>query len=349
MANKRLDYLDMAKGIGIILVVLGHIVYTEQHIMIWIASFHMALFFVISGILMGLKDKPIRDIKAEIVHIAKGILIPYAWFSGLDFLLDIGNVLLGKISQEAFWRNLVSSVTFYGKSVLWFLTALFIAEAILIVLRAKCKDTVGIVVTVVIAAIAVVCKYGIDKVYGMYADSFAMVSLLNVVRTLIRGCIVLPYLSAGYYVTKYVKKTDALCEPKRRYQVAFAVILLLINIIVAIENGSVDTNNMILGNVFLYYTGGLAGSFAIVLLCKNMWSLKPLTYIGRNSLIIMATHLDCYILWAGLKVGMVVFGRVPQVALLVLIALVVTLLLSCIVVEVINRFMPFMVGKRKSA
>lgn len=45
MQQKRLDYLDMAKGIGIFLVILGHIEYIQEDTLKWISSFHMPLFF----------------------------------------------------------------------------------------------------------------------------------------------------------------------------------------------------------------------------------------------------------------------------------------------------------------
>lgn len=104
----------MSKGLGIILVVLGHIVYTNQYVMVWISSFHMALFFIVSGVLLAIKDER-DDLGVSIKKRVRGIMIPYLWFSLIDFILDIGNVLLGKIDKASFNRNLVSSLTFYGK------------------------------------------------------------------------------------------------------------------------------------------------------------------------------------------------------------------------------------------
>ena len=56
MPNKRLYYLDMAKGVGIFLVILGHIEYLDPDIKRWISSFHMPLFFVVGGILAYIKE-----------------------------------------------------------------------------------------------------------------------------------------------------------------------------------------------------------------------------------------------------------------------------------------------------
>ena len=49
---KRIDYLDYTKGFGILLVILGHIYDASNPIKIWLYSFHMPLFFIISGFLL---------------------------------------------------------------------------------------------------------------------------------------------------------------------------------------------------------------------------------------------------------------------------------------------------------
>ena len=47
--NKRIEYLDIARGIGIFLVVLGHCYSLPEWMWHLIYSVHMPLFFVLSG------------------------------------------------------------------------------------------------------------------------------------------------------------------------------------------------------------------------------------------------------------------------------------------------------------
>lgn len=47
-SRARLPWLDVLKGIGIILVVVGHI-YSNKTIFNWLYSFHMPLFFFAAG------------------------------------------------------------------------------------------------------------------------------------------------------------------------------------------------------------------------------------------------------------------------------------------------------------
>ncbi len=43
----RIDSLDILKGIGIILVVVGHMIGNQLYIRPWIYAFHMPLFFML--------------------------------------------------------------------------------------------------------------------------------------------------------------------------------------------------------------------------------------------------------------------------------------------------------------
>ena len=52
---ERLVFIDNAKGIGIILMILGHIPNMPEFFHSWIYSFHMPLFFFISGYLFNEK------------------------------------------------------------------------------------------------------------------------------------------------------------------------------------------------------------------------------------------------------------------------------------------------------
>ncbi len=76
----RLPWLDILKGIGIILVLVGHI-YSNDINYNWLYSFHMPLFFLVAG--YTYKPKPIlQDIK----HRFQTIVIPYLSF-GLLILI----------------------------------------------------------------------------------------------------------------------------------------------------------------------------------------------------------------------------------------------------------------------
>lgn len=54
----RIDSLDILKGIGIILVVVGHMIGNQLYIRPWIYAFHMPLFFMVSGYCFNIAKHP---------------------------------------------------------------------------------------------------------------------------------------------------------------------------------------------------------------------------------------------------------------------------------------------------
>jgi len=47
--NKRVDWIDVARGIAILLVIIGHTVPFESFTRVIIYSMHMPIFFILSG------------------------------------------------------------------------------------------------------------------------------------------------------------------------------------------------------------------------------------------------------------------------------------------------------------
>ena len=123
--KERYNELDLMKGIGIILVYLGHsfnlkgLVGNSIYSYLWniIYSFHMPLFFLISGFLMN-NGKEIQ-LKKYYIHKIKRILIPYFFINLIDFF------------PRTLFPNLVNSkfdimrVFFYGTKITWFIYTLF--------------------------------------------------------------------------------------------------------------------------------------------------------------------------------------------------------------------------------
>lgn len=122
--------LDIAKGIGIILVVIGHCVNTESLPGKVIYSFHMPLFFIISGILFNPKIN--YDFQMFCKKRAKQLLIPAFYFT----VLSIGvGWLLGEDTTDSIKR-----LSWEGLPVpLWFLVDLFLVELSYWVISVQCK------------------------------------------------------------------------------------------------------------------------------------------------------------------------------------------------------------------
>lgn len=55
ISKRRIEWIDIVKGIGILLMVIGHAGVSSQ-IKVWIYGFHMPLFFILAGYLYSMFD-----------------------------------------------------------------------------------------------------------------------------------------------------------------------------------------------------------------------------------------------------------------------------------------------------
>lgn len=118
--DQRNRTLDIAKGIGICLVVLGHIQNPTQP---YIYGFHMPMFFILSGMFFKEKylDEPIRYVKSRFQR----LLLPF-------LLINIFAYFIFPHEVAPWWRmfGIVSAID-YPNSMLgavWFLKTLFVVS-----------------------------------------------------------------------------------------------------------------------------------------------------------------------------------------------------------------------------
>ena len=345
MSTKRLSYFDLAKGFGILLVVYGHIEYISEEMRGWISSFHMPLFFVISGMLIAYKCEENLSVKDAITKKAKGILVPYLWFSIIYFFIDIMNVLLHKIDMKTFCENAISSITFYGVSVLWFLPALFIGEitAIILVRNIKIKYLL-IPVSLLIAIIVYFFQMKISYIYDANIEILYITSLVNFVRVFIRGIIASFFVVTGYCIFNvFLRKNECFSF----IELIIGIVLFIVNIFLSKINGCVDFHYIVLRNVPMFFISAILGSMAIILISKNIKPIAFIQFFGKNSLAIMATHIHCYVLYAGIRTAWFIDTFVTRAKSYIFMfnIMVFTMIFECIIVLILNKFFPFVLGK----
>ena len=118
MESKRIYSYDYMKALAIFCVVLGHLLErsdsSDNCIRTFIYSFHMPVFFLVSGLLSHRKIFVVKDLFVWYKKKNK-ILLPLFFFS-------VGNICL--LNQP--WLDIVS----WGKFGLWFLWVLFLFDTI---------------------------------------------------------------------------------------------------------------------------------------------------------------------------------------------------------------------------
>ncbi|MBQ9374979.1 MAG: acyltransferase family protein [Ruminococcus sp.] len=163
--GKRLGWADCAKGIGIILVVLGHTIvpsiYTSnvvaQFIREFIYNFHMQLFFFISGYLFEYGIDKYSDKKRFIISKARRLLLPYVFFSAFAYCLIAIILRFEKLAvilkdggyySRSFFKAVFETLTHQGHidKHLWFVYTLFFIFVINIFFVKALKHPVTLII-----------------------------------------------------------------------------------------------------------------------------------------------------------------------------------------------------------
>lgn len=119
MYKQRIAYIDLVKGIGILCVLFGHLIPNDGIVKPAIYSFHMPLFFILTGIL--LKKESIQIKVSKKFH---QVIIPYiVW--GLIF----SSFSFSKLALILYGTN-ESLIIAGSNGMLWFLVASFFASII---------------------------------------------------------------------------------------------------------------------------------------------------------------------------------------------------------------------------
>lgn len=132
MTQKRFDYIDIAKGLGILMVVWAHILLTGwSHRFIY--AFHMPLFFFLSGMLFQRQKYP--SFMNFVAHRAKRLLLPYVIYSVVTWCMWAVFQYLRHGDVTSYVMPLLQTFIAQGSgafiahnSALWFIPCLFLVE-----------------------------------------------------------------------------------------------------------------------------------------------------------------------------------------------------------------------------
>ena len=341
MPRRRLTYLDMAKGIGIFLVILGHIEYIREDTLKWISSFHMPLFFVIGGILAYEKREEGRPLFSALAARARGTLVPYAAFTIMLLTMNTLEHLLepGALSGAQLARQYVDAATGYGIHILWFLPAYFTAGAIFLLLERGLRPVSRNLAILLLA----VGAYGVTVIFRL--DQYAVTDLslagfagMDLLITLLRGILAMPFLLMGWYLGAFYGRLS---------RKAFPVLALLL-----IPGGILALHLSVFDLHYLYvepwhYLAAFLSCAGLTALMRALPAIRPLAWLGRNSLVIMCTHATFFVVYY-VSLGMFFIDNrlpLPQpvfnlgVAVLVCAA-------EIPVVLVFNRYFGYLLGRK---
>jgi acyltransferase len=328
--SARIDYLDLLKGVGIFLVVWGHTMTPRS---VWIYSFHMPLFFFLSGIVH--KNKPWKDFFLGKLN---RLYIPYAIFSFLSWLFYLGLIICQE--KPAQLQNHLPKIMSVlngianngGNDSIWYLTCLLLVGIFYWFLRRFLPDPRLLPITIVCSSL-IGYRLGILRITLPFKAEVAFTGL------------VFYYLGHLSLETGLLQKVNKI---KPTLLVIFILIAIPLQVFLARLNVAISPGiskvaliSNRLGNYFLFYAAALLAIFYLILIAQRIGYSKVWNYLGQNSLLILAVHKPLFSLFQ------LIFGpRVTSHWLYGITASIAVLLISLPLIKLSNRYLPFLVGKK---
>lgn len=273
--QKRLDYIDILKGIAILSVVIGHMGMSAIDKAIY--SFHMPLFFLISGYFLT-AEKNFRDYAKDKI---RQLIKPYIFTCiALLILSVLSNLVLGKNEKivgdllKWIYAALYGSCNDYqypyyikGIGIIWFLPALVWG---LIIVKWFMNKKYGKICIFLLACIAYVSSKYIWLPWSIQAGAVAAVYI---------------------YIGVLLRKNNFFEKPLNRILLIISVFVWIAEIML---NISMDMAKNHFDGIFSI-AGAVIICYSILCIAKKINITFPLLkrifcFYGKNSLIIICFH-----------------------------------------------------------
>lgn len=325
VSHTRIRFVDVAKGIGVLLMILHHCIAragTAYAVVIKIAgfilSFHMPLFFFLSGYVYRNKDT--RAFFAERIS---GLLLPVLAFQALNMAISI--VLDG--------LNCVNplGILFSG---FWFVYSVLYASCVFHLVDRFLKDRFPSRVWaghIIVEIGMFLFAYRCSRLVSGTEDSLA---------TAATGYV---FFSAGAAFRRIANQCTFLLKVPEKGRCAYAVVGVLLTGILWITSG---WNQQILmyissyGSWRWFLMNAFIGIAAVYFISMAIDQCAWLEFFGRNSLVIMITHFPVYTF-----VLMTLQEYLRDSAVLIAATFLITLVIEVPVAYFADRYLPLLTGK----
>ena len=274
--NKRISWIDIGKGIGIILVIAGH-TFLDNWFYVWLNSFHMPFFFLLAGILCN----P-RSTKINLQKKIENFIIPFFLFVAF---------------QALFWTLIDHKFHSFNIGPIWFLLGIFGVE---LFSQMILRITKGSVIENVDACVIV-------------ALCHAIMTIVSGNHVIIRPALIV--LNGTTYYLIGTQLHALFCQKRidkslytHRIELALCALLIgILSIWSSNHNGVINMYKNTSNNYALFYLNALLGSAFLIGISITLWKNKVLEFLGRNTVIILGTHNQVKL------VLMVVLSRVTSI------------------------------------
>lgn len=337
MLKKRYNWLDVAKGIVMIAIVLGHTLRTGV-VRDFVYAFHVPCFFFLSGITAKEKFS-----SKQLISDAKRLLIPYFAFGLISIVVY---ALFGSIAEsglnnrEAFtvWDNLIKLI--YCSSFLpfnaplYFLPCLFATKLYHLFITTFVKNRP-----------VQFCISVAGSVFGFIFSSIADFSLPFSLELMLK---MYPFFLLGKILAKYLLNLSDKPNLRVRFLVCAVISLLLTGFLANILPSVNYTNNDIQVPL-LFYVVAVIGICGIYCLSVCLQNAKWLLFLGKRTMAVLTMHKFPIVFFQIFGPLTVVLSK-PDSFLGVSLAIIctaVSIVLSLAIGYIIELYFPLLLGIQK--
>lgn len=338
--NTRISWIDTLKGLGIFLIVMGH-VYWNGNTDKFLNSFHLSLFFFASGY-----THKKRAVKKDFVQRFRKVIIPYFFFgileliywqtiekkfrtSNLTFLQGLEGLLLGKYDLLEFNLHL------------WFLPNFFVCSLLLNILVTHKKSRRSLIIcTFFFSAIYIFLPLPING-WPIWKNPSGWPGM----PVLPWGIDKIPkyffFMACGYLLRNRIGNQKVIASLNSSFSI-FAAVTALIGIYF------IEIFDIKQYRIFWYLSGtlGIVGTSVFSYRMRPLWLFQ---YLGRISLVILCIHGPIYrIICKLFSIALAIDTKFLR-SNLFFAALIVffTLILCSGVYEILSRLFPWSIGQTK--
>lgn len=310
-----------------LLVVLGHANLREDSVK-YIYSFHMPLFFMISGMLH--RPGKYHCYKEIIIDKAKKLLVPHitinmvmliVWMLNFNIFWD-QDPTLKELIKGIFYIN--DPVYLSPSNVTWFLVLMFLVEILFYACeRFANGDLQKLILMVTLLGVA-----GFSNSMMNFKGPWHMeAALTSIVFYLI-----------GYLISLHMEDLKQFSSKVNYYYLSIPILLVL-GWYFQHKNHRVSFNGNNYGSILYFYIAALCTCFALLLVVMKLPYSKLLTFIGQNTIVYVGFHLP---LMHVLENAYPKLHGNPDYALLLGIFVYIIMIP---IAFIIDKYLPFIVGK----
>ncbi|PKF60872.1 hypothetical protein CW745_13440 [Psychromonas sp. psych-6C06] len=298
--KQRIQHIEIAKGIAIIAVVLGHswiTLHNKGELFNVLFSVHMPLFFLVSGVFLHNRG----SFKAFFINKFDRIMKPYFitlclvalytwWFKGAS----LGNMLIGIFFASG---DSIGATGLWYWIALWFLPALFIVSLLSFLINRyiKLEDSSALTKITFLLLLGFFASHDLNAFWNIKASLFSEPIIVYGRHFNMPGlpwCIDLALISSVFYLAGYWFRDLFL---SRQFKLIATMGALAIFIAFhLLWNHTVDLNLRFYGSFLPTTIQAFSGIYVVIQLSLLIERITPLSkllnIIGQNSLYILLFH-----------------------------------------------------------